>query len=264
MTVSNSMPKSKGVYAVENGFGWNPGFKRRAGLTEESVLVIRAEIDLAPPVIAENYKNLSNSERERAARFKFDLHRNRYVACHGILRNILGILLDEKPSRLEFSRGERGKPALAGRHVSLGVEFNMAHSEKLVAFAIGKSRRLGIDIEYIESRTADEEVAATHFSERELADLKKLSGEEWKRGFFNCWTRKEAFIKATGEGLYRPLDSFDVTLIPGQPAEILSIDSDSDRALGWKTVELSFGEGYAGALTAEGRQWVPSLWEWEG
>ena len=245
-----------------SGTAWREGFKNAAVLGEDDVFVLRSQLNLPPRRIEELASTLSKREIERANRFKFDIHRNRFVVCHGLLREVLGYLLRVEPFELKFAQGKQGKPRLSGNLSASDIRFNLSRSEDRFALAVTRARRLGVDIEFIRSNAADPGVAETHFSKRELEDLSRLKGVDWEIGFFNCWTRKEAFIKATGEGLYRPLDSFDVTLVPGQPAELRTLDSSPAQARRWKMLDLPFEKGYAGAVVAEGRDWKLTRWQY--
>lgn len=241
---------------------WKSGFIQTALLNEGDVFVLRSNLNLPAARLRDLAGTLSQEEVDRAARFKFDLHRNRFVASHGLLREILGRLMGVDPVRIRFAMGGKGKPHLGGEFSNSDLKFNLSKSEDKFALAITRSRKVGVDIEIVQSNKADAGVAETHFSKREREDLESLQGNDWEMGFFNCWTRKEAFIKATGEGLYRPLDSFDVALVPGEPAELRSVDGSPANASHWKLLEVPYGEGCAGAVIAEGRDWNLTCWDY--
>jgi 4'-phosphopantetheinyl transferase len=178
------------------------------------------------------------------------------------VREVLGFLLRVPAHDLEFSEGEFGKPFLSGDFAGSEIQFNLSRSENRIVLAVARARKVGVDVEFVRPNLADSGVAQTHFSIREFEDLNRLTGRDWEIGFFNCWTRNEAFIKATGEGLNRPLGSIDVTLRPGQPAELTSVDSDPEETKRWKLVDLPFENGCAGALVAEGRDWNLTCWNY--
>lgn len=195
---------------------------------------------------------LSSDERQRAARFHFDIHRNRFIAARGTLRILLGNALKCNPSAVEFQYGKNGKPFLAEQ----SVRFNVSHSHGIAAFALSRGIELGIDVERIDSRPLQEGVAERFFSPNEVKTLRSLPEELQPLGFFNCWTRKESYIKATGEGISIGLDQFDVSLIPGEPAQLLSVRRDREEAQRWIMFDLDTPSGFAGALCARNCDWT--------
>ncbi|HEX8139722.1 MAG TPA: 4'-phosphopantetheinyl transferase superfamily protein [Pyrinomonadaceae bacterium] len=208
---------------------------------------------------------LSAEERERASNFHFDHHRQRYIVAHLALRLILSQYQGESPDRLRFRSNAYGKPALDLEEVEGGCEtlhFNLSHSEDLALLAVSRGRALGVDIESIRPDFAHQQIAERFFSEREAATLDALPRSLQPEAFFNCWTRKEAYIKARGEGLSLALDGFDVSLVPGERAALLSVRDDPEEALRWSLRELPIGPGYAGALAVEGHDWRLKCWRW--
>ncbi len=190
---------------------------------------------------------LSPEEIARADRFHFVNDRNRFVVARGLLRELLGGYLQRAPSSVEFSYGQHGKPSLAGRDAASGLSFNLSHSAGLVAYAFARERNLGIDVEHLRPDSASDDIAARYFSAHEVNDLRTLPPEARVQGFFDCWTRKEAYLKATGMGLQIPLDSFAVSLLPGQLAQFLSgVDPR------WHLAAYNPVEGYAAAVVYDG------------
>ena len=166
---------------------------------------------LAPPapVITALHAFLSADERERALRFVFASHRDRFVAGRAFLRLLLSQRLGEQPVELRFRYGPGGKPGLAEAHGDL--EFNLAHSEAVVVCALAsRCGGIGVDVERVRPLSDAGAVARAAFSPREVARLQSLPEPARLRGFYEAWTRKEALLKALGCGLARPLDSFDV------------------------------------------------------
>jgi 4'-phosphopantetheinyl transferase len=157
---------------------------------------------------------LSADEEERAQRFRFPRDRERFVVCRGLLRVLLGRYLSCHPGRLRFAYGAHGKPALAGGAAAGRLCFNVAHSEGLALIAVARGREVGVDLECLRPETATEQLATSCFSARELEALRALPQQVRTEAFFRCWTRKEAYLKATGTGLSLGLDRFDVTLRP--------------------------------------------------
>lgn len=190
---------------------------------------------------------LSPDERDRAQRFHFERDRNRFVVARGLLRELIGKYLQQDPAAIEFSYGPHGKPALSGPGGSNGFSFNLAHSADLVLYAFAKNRTLGIDVERINPESAGENIAQRYFSAREVSDLRTLPPEARVRAFFDGWTRKEAYLKALGSGLQTRLDSFSVSLAPGEAAGFLA-----GVAPLWRLAALHPAEGYAAAIVYDG------------
>jgi 4'-phosphopantetheinyl transferase len=194
-------------------------------------------------------ETLSPEERERAARFHFPLHRGQFIACRGMLREILSSYLEMAPAQVRFSYNTYGKPAAQDS----GIRFNVSHSGGWAMFAVTEGREVGIDIERIEPRVAQDQIPERFFSAWEVAQLRALPVTQQTEALFRCWTRKEAYIKARGLGLSLPLDSFDVSLAPGEPAALL-------RGAGnYSLKEVPAPEGFAAAIAAEGSDWEVTL-----
>lgn len=202
---------------------------------------------------------LSSDERQRADRFVFDRDRRRYVACRTALRRALGAYLGAPAASLTFSYGERGKPALAS--VGRGeIEFNVSHAADLAVFAVTRGTAVGVDVESLE-RTVDFEGLATRFfSSDEARQLLALSPAARPAAFFNCWTRKEAYVKAIGDGLACPLDSFAVSLIDGERAAMRWIRGDDARS--WRLDAFTPAAGFVGAVAVRGALDVIRLRYW--
>jgi 4'-phosphopantetheinyl transferase len=164
---------------------------------------------------------LNTEELQRYHRFHFEADRARFAIAHVNMRRILGAYLDREPESILFRTNSFGKPELATEARTPLLYFNLSHSRKIALLALSMDTELGIDIEDI--RPIDPDVADSHFSPTELASLSSLKGEAWLKGFYHCWTRKEAILKAEGVGLNLPLDSFDVSLTPGLPAKLLEV-----------------------------------------
>ncbi len=205
---------------------------------------------LKPNAVREDlYRVLSPDEREKAARFRFEKDRNAYLVSRSLLRSILSQYVGIEPQKLHFTYGPKGKPALLGNPVC----FNMSHSEDVVLYVVAREPKLGVDVEFIRPMSDTKTIAERFFSTIEYGDL--LSLGERTEGFFNCWTRKEAYIKATGDGLSAPLDEFQVTLKPREPAAFITIRGDKSLAAEWSLFDWKPGEQYAGAVAVFGRGW---------
>lgn len=209
------------------------------------VHVWRLNLDQPERVLTEFRGTFDADELERAGRFHFEEHRRHFVAGRGGLRYVLSRYFGGKPEALRFSYGAFGKPALVGAE----LRFNMSHSHGVALFAVAKDRELGVDVERVRADFATEEIARRFFSPVEVAVFDGLSKDEQVAAFFRCWTRKEAYIKAIGRGLSEPLDAFDVTLAPGDAAELLR--ASGEDVARWAMFEIDAGEGYAGALLVE-------------
>jgi 4'-phosphopantetheinyl transferase len=210
-----------------------------------------ADQDQPPKVIESLRRTLSVDEIERASRFRFERDRLHFTVARGILRRMLGTLLEIDASRVRFRYSGYGKPSLSGEFDSSRLKFNISHSggRLLMAFAIG--RDIGVDIEHIRPDFASYDIAERFFSASEVQRLRSLPSALLTEAFFNCWTRKEAYIKAIGEGLSCPLDKFDVSLAPGEPARLLATRVQGLSADRWVMRTLDVGEFYKAAMVVE-------------
>jgi 4'-phosphopantetheinyl transferase len=191
-------------------------------------------------------KVLSPDELERAERYRFDQHRNEFILTRAVLRRVLAPYTAQSPESLSFAYSAQGKPALNNGPPDL--RFNVSHTEGLAVLALVRDREIGVDAEKIRPQPDAQKLAKRFFSAEEQRFLGKLSGDELQRAFFRCWTRKEAYIKAKGEGLSIPLHAFDVSLEEDQPAALVGTRPDPSEAGRWTLYDLSVGQGYAAAL----------------
>ncbi len=205
---------------------------------------------------------LSQDERDRAGRFIFERDRIQYIVRRGILRILLGNYLGIEPGLVRINYGKNDKPALADTYDSQEMHFNLSHSEGMAIYAFTGNREIGIDIEQIRNIPDMEQIFERFFSPRENEVFSILSESKRKEAFFNCWTRKEAFIKATGDGLSRPLDGFDVSLVPGEPARLLEIEGNSEEVSRWSMQDLKGASGFAAALAVKGPCGNIHSWQW--
>ena len=201
---------------------------------------------------------LSEEEAKRAVRFRFEKDRIRYIVAHGCLRNILARYLQCEPGVLNFDINEYGKPSINGHK----LEFNLSHSGDFALIAVSHKRKVGVDVERIHSDMEFESIADRFFSPNELAELMSLPLEQRAIAFFNCWTRKEAYIKAQGLGLSLPLDSFDVSLTPNEPAFLRATRPDAQEANRWSLCSLKVDPGYAAAVAINDKDLELKLWDW--
>jgi len=181
---------------------------------------------------------LSPAELQRLERFRFADHRRRYQIGHGALRTILGGYLQVDPTDVQFAQGPRGKPYVDPPPHSgkVGPYFNLSHSSKLALVAVSPIE-VGVDLEKLRHLESLTEIARRHFSESEFAALDALQGDARQLAFYRCWTRKEAYIKALGEGLSMPLDTFDVSLCE-EPKFVACRDGREDPR-NWSMLDVS-------------------------
>ncbi len=231
-------------------------------LGSNEVHVWRAFLDEAPAQRDSFLHTLAEDERTRAQRFYFQTDRERFITAHGVLRAILGRYLSIAPESLAFRYSFYGKPALVSESGVETIRFNISHSHGTALYVVTRGREIGVDLELIRDGLEIEQIAERFFSRREVSALSALPTELRQRAFFLCWTRKEAYIKARGEGLSIPLDQFDVSLIPGEPAALLSTQPDPDEALRWSLQELALASGYAAAFAVKARCCSLSCWQW--
>jgi 4'-phosphopantetheinyl transferase len=187
---------------------------------------------------------LSEDEHQRAARFHFDDDRRFFVFCRGMLRNILGQRLNQPPESLRFALGVKGKPSLPDS----GITFNVSHAGEMFACAVSEGAELGVDVERVHPIEDMFQMAKHFFAPEETARLASIAPAEQTHSFFECWTRKEAVIKATGEGVSRALDSFEVGFGPGAAAELLRLDEN--RRPGWTMRSFEPRRDYVAALAS--------------
>lgn len=235
----------------------------RLSLEQGEVHVWRAELGASEAVLAGMRALLSDDERERAGRFHFQRDRSAFAVSRGVLRTLAGLYLDAPPEQLRFDYTPYGKPYLAGQFAGSTLRFNLSHSHEVVLYAFTSGVEVGVDVEYIRPELAGAEIAERFFSPREAGALFALPAAEFTEAFFKCWTRKEAFIKAVGQGLSFPLDQFVVSLAPRDQAALLSVRGDAREAARWSIRDVSPGQGYAAALAYEGEVGQVRCWRWQ-
>jgi 4'-phosphopantetheinyl transferase len=216
---------------------------------DSAVDIATTDLDVAPEVVRALARLLSASEMARASRFIRNRDRDRFIVARGRLRQLLAARLDEQPESVEITYGAHGKPALApGIGGPSDLRFNVSHCENLAVYAFASGREIGVDVEAVRAIPDADDIAARFFSRRETAAYLALMPRDRPLGFFNCWTRKEAFIKAIGEGLSHPLDRFDVTLTPVEPARILRVADKPGERCGWALHSFSPAPGFVAAV----------------
>jgi 4'-phosphopantetheinyl transferase len=198
------------------------------------------------------WRSLSPDEGERASRLGSERLRTAFTLSRGILRVLLGRYLATEPNCIRFAYGPRGKPRLSLPETPL--EFNLAHSGKFVTFAFAVGCQLGVDIEEVRPIPDQEDLVRRMFSREECEEWLSLDLSQRNVAFFRCWTRKEAYIKALGDGLSAPLDSFRVSFMPGVPASLIEAAGDLDAGTKWSLRSLAPVAGYVGALASPERR----------
>jgi 4'-phosphopantetheinyl transferase len=231
-------------------------------LAANEVHVWRASLNCEPSVFSRLESSLSPDERARADHFVYNVDRSRFVMARGILRELLGRYLERPANTINFSYGSYGKPEISQPQSPRPIRFNLSHSHGLALFAVALNRTVGIDLEMIRKESAGEDIAARHFSSREIEELGGLPVDQRVEGFFLCWTRKEAYLKATGDGLRISLDSFDVSLSPGRPATLATKDG-TRWSLESFALTLNQTQTYVGALATETEPHTTECFEWK-
>jgi 4'-phosphopantetheinyl transferase len=231
-------------------------------LAADEIHVWRTTLDWPVSSVCALSQILSADEQEKAARFHFEEDRLRAIIGRGLLRTLLGHIIDLPPARLRFVYGHYGKPELVDDLTPTPLGFNISHSGNLILLAIARTRAVGIDVEQIRTNIEWQAIAAHYFSVCERRLLATLMPEAKADAFFACWTRKEAYIKARGGGLSLPLDQFDVTLLPGQPAQLLRTRQDPGEYLHWQLHDLDLGDGYKAAVAAKTATLQLRCWNW--
>lgn len=212
------------------------------------VHVWRACLDRPEEELADLARLLSPDERERAGRFHFERDRRHFVAGRGILRGILGRYLGRAPEQLAFVYGLRGKPVLP----ETPLHFNLAHSGGLAVLAVAHSGAVGIDLERVRPVPDCERIMTSFFSPAEVAAILALPPADRLLAFFTCWIRKEAYLKARGDGIATELHRFSVSAGPGSPPRLLHVDGHPQETQRWSFRDLPLESGYLGVVAWEG------------
>jgi len=203
---------------------------------------------------------LNRDEKARADRFHFEADRRRFTVARAGLRQILGSCLRRDPAEIGFAYAANGKPALADPTSAL--RFNLSHAGELALYAVADSREVGIDIERFDPRRDVDGIADRFFSPDEADALRRLPADARAHAFTWVWTRKEAFLKARGEGLFAALEAFDVTVDLQAPPRIEATRPDAGLAARWSLLNLHPHPEYAATLAAEGSGGDVRCYEW--
>ncbi|MGH1365044.1 MAG: 4'-phosphopantetheinyl transferase family protein [Calditrichia bacterium] len=217
----------------------------------KTVHLWRATLNPTESLLEKHRNILRPEELSRAARFKFNRHRNSYITARSQLRRLLSLYLSVPSEKIELLTTIHGKPYVQSPKLPK-LQFNLSHSHDRVVYAIGSTCDLGIDIEWIKPGFADSGIPERFFSSSEVAALRSVSLGKQAEAFFNCWTRKEAIIKAIGQGLSLPLDAFDVSLKPGEPARVLDMRIPQIDQEFWQIWDINVDTNYKAALALQG------------
>lgn len=230
-------------------------------LAPGQVHVWRAWLDLPAAQVADFQSLLSPDEAERAGRFVFERDRRRYVVARGVLRVLLAAYLQTDARGIVFEYGPYGKPLLSPARTGTPLFFNTAHSHEIAVYGITRSGPTGIDVEYCRSLESVSSLIPAVFTDQEMAVFRSLPVVQQRPAFYNGWTRKEAFIKAIGEGLSFPLQQFDVSVTPDRPAQLLRVQGEPDAPARWQMRGFTPAADYAGAVVVEARSAEVSFWQ---
>lgn len=227
-------------------------------LNKNEVHIWRAKYSFTSKQIKNFLTLLSDDENKKAFNFYFQSDRNNYIASRAILRLILSRYIHTHPKVINFYYNYYGKPFILDANIS----FNISHSNELAVFAFSINSMVGIDVEYIHDGFNEMEIAEKFFSLSEINELKSVPQNQRKEAFFNCWTSKEAYIKAKGLSISTPLDSFDVSLLPWEPVKILIRGDNNDEENNWYLQRINIGKGYSSSIALQKRPSSFKLWEW--
>lgn len=229
---------------------WPRGYS--AGVSDEPrVDLFHFPLDVPEEEVELARSILSEDEATRAARFVRAADRERFAVGRGRLRLILGAQLGARAASVAFRYGARGKPELAPPFDRSGVRFSLSHSADRALVALTRNRAIGCDLEAVRELRSGEVLARRIFAPAEVEVLEGLKGEAWRRAFFRCWTLKEAWLKARGDGLTFPTRRFTVAIAPGEPARLLRVEGEPDAPQRWSLREVHAPEGFLAAVAVE-------------
>jgi len=236
---------------------------RKQSLRSNEVHLWSASLDVCEVVYDVLMQNLSLDEWRRADKFVFEQDRRHFIVARGIIRNILANYLDCQPRDIGFQYKVYGKPELRFLGSSVRLEFNLSHSHGFLVLAVCVGRQVGVDVEHVRPLTDLDHMATISFSDYEQNVLLTLAPEKKLLIFYNCWTRKEAYLKALGSGLMMPLDAFDMSLSPDNPIGMLANSLDPNEVSRWSFFTFVPKHGFVGALAVEGMEVIIQFKGWE-
>jgi 4'-phosphopantetheinyl transferase len=242
----------------------HPDIAVSLSLSAREVHVWRARLSSSTADLSKLRGSLSSEERERADRFRSEHDRARFVLGRIVARSVLGHCLQRPARDVQLTSDNSGKPVVASPSEAL-LHFNISHSGDHVLLALARDRRVGVDVEQVREAKDLNEIAARCFSKAEYFRLQTIPERMRTESFYRCWTLKEAYLKARGEGFRLSLDSFDVAFLPGEMPRLLETRFDPVDATRWCFRELHLGSAYLAALATEaGPELELKLWDWNG
>ncbi|MBX7224156.1 MAG: 4'-phosphopantetheinyl transferase superfamily protein [Blastocatellia bacterium] len=228
-------------------------------LESKYVHLWRTRVSTSLPRLETCLTVLSPQEKERMNRFYFEKDRNQFAVAHAMLRTILGKYLNQAPETIEFDTWMNGKPCLRDEFDRDDYCFNLSHSDDMILLAVAEGREVGVDVERIRPDFEGQKIAQDLFSSCEISMLQAMSGERQQTAFFECWTGKEAYIKAHGKGLSMPLNEFDVSSVFDEGMCV--VFDMSAPVFRWWVRRFEPGEGYAGAFSVSGKSCLYKCFE---
>lgn len=229
-------------------------------LLENEVHVCRLDLDALTSNVDQWRRLLSPDEQIRAERYISATTRRSFVLTRGLLRLVLAGYLGAEAEQVTFRPSARDKPELGPPYSDSDIGFNVSHANGVSLLAFSRGRSLGVDVERVRPDLDIDSIARRFFSAHEQRELATLDRLERRVAFFRCWTRKEAYIKATGEGLALPLNQFDVSLVPQDTNALRATRPDRREASRWCIREIHAGTGYVAALCVAGHDWQLRSW----
>jgi 4'-phosphopantetheinyl transferase len=227
-----------------------------------TVHVWRMDATLERPNVERYWETLSSDERMRAHRFYCPEHQTQYAVTRGVLRMLAGRYLHREPTGLKFVYGPHGKPGLPRGCGSQDLRFNASHSENLVLYAFACGQEVGVDIERVRENKDAVALANRWFTDREAEMLRKLPASRVQPAFFKTWVRKEAYLKACGEGLARSMRSFEVPACTEETSGIVEFSGEGVEKASWHFEDLPVGPEWAAAVVSRGSFLRPEIWDW--
>lgn len=230
-------------------------------LEVDQVHLWHVDLDQTAGVVMGYSRVLAPDEESRAERFRFERHKRRFIVGRAVLRKVLGSYLDLNPAQVSFGYGHKGKP-FVDSSINPLLRFNLSHTDELMVLAVSLKREIGVDVEFMRPISDIDQLADHCFSETELRTFRQVSARHRRAAFFRCWTRKEAYIKAIGDGFSAPLKGFDVSLLPGAEACLLRVEADPGEVERWSMCAFEPAPDVQGALVAAGKDWNVHYFRW--
>jgi len=216
-------------------------------------------LGLSPACSSAELQLLSAEERQRYAAFRYEKLRGHFATAHATLRQVLSAYLGVAAAELRFKRGRFGKPELSPEQAN-GVQSNLSHSGDMALIAVSRLTPVGVDVEEVHDLSDRDALVQRFFSPREAQSFLELEEAQRLEAFYRLWTRKEAWLKATGEGISHLLNRVEVSFLPAEPPEFRCLPCHGG-AKGWRLFHLSPASRYTGALSVRGDR-VLSVWSW--